>query len=65
MSGIGEDLRPINSRTGEIQDTPLVDDLADVLSRMVVGWENIIGHDLSQHPDVQRVMARYRKARGQ
>jgi predicted nuclease with TOPRIM domain len=42
----------------------LADDLADVLSRMVVGWERIIGHDLAQHPDVQRVMARYREARG-
>jgi len=58
-----DDLRPTNSRTGEVQDTPLIDDLADVLSRMVVGWEPIIGHDLAQHPEVQRVMARYREAR--
>jgi hypothetical protein len=57
------DLRPINGRTGERKDTPLVDDLADVLSNVVVGWENIIGHDLAQHPEVQRVMARYREAR--
>ena len=42
----------------------LADDLAEVLSRMVVGWEPILGHDLAQHPDVQRVMARYREARG-
>ena len=55
-----EDLRPINSRTGEVLDISLIDDLADVLSAMVVGWENVIGHDLSQHPSVVRVMARYR-----
>jgi hypothetical protein len=42
----------------------LADDLMDVLSRMVVGWENVIGHDLAQHPEVVRVAARYRKARG-
>jgi hypothetical protein len=60
---MSEDLRPTNSRTGEVKDTPLVDDLADVLSRMVVGWERIIGHDLAQHPDVVRVMARYKEAR--
>lgn len=41
------------------RDRPLIDDLADVLARMVVGWEPIIGHDLAQHPDVVRVMARY------
>jgi hypothetical protein len=33
---------------------PLVDDLATVLSRMVVGGA------LENHPEVQRVMARYR-----
>jgi hypothetical protein len=55
-----EDLRPINSRTGEVQDTPLVDDLADVLSHIVVGWEPLIGHDLALHPSVVRVMTRYR-----
>jgi len=42
----------------------LADDLMDVLSHMVVGWENVIGHDLAQHPEVQRVSARYREARG-
>lgn len=41
-------------------DRPLVDDLADVLSRMVVGWESVIGIDLARQPDVVRVMARYR-----
>jgi hypothetical protein len=41
-------------------ERPLVDDLADVLSRTVVGWESILGVDLSQAPEVQRVMARYR-----
>jgi hypothetical protein len=44
-------------------DRPLVDDLADVLSRTVVGWEPILGVDLSQAPEVQRVMARYRYER--
>jgi len=38
----------------------LVDDLADVLTHMVVGWKPIIGHDLVEHPEVQRVMERYR-----
>jgi hypothetical protein len=42
-------------------DQPLVDDLADVLSHMVVGWQNVIGHDLAQHPEVVRVLARYRE----
>lgn len=41
----------------------LVDDLADVLSRMVVGWEHDFGVNLAKHPDVQRVMARYRAER--
>ena len=41
----------------------LADDLATVLSRTVVGWENVIGVDLATHPEVVRVMARYRKAR--
>lgn len=39
---------------------PLVEDLVDVLSRLVVGWEPVIGADLAQHPDVVRVMRRYR-----
>lgn len=38
----------------------LADDLADVLAHMVVGWEPLIGHDLAQHPEVLRVMERYR-----
>jgi hypothetical protein len=41
----------------------LVDDLADVLSHMVIGWEPVIGHDLAQHPEVQRVMKRYRDSK--
>jgi hypothetical protein len=49
------DYRPINARTGEVKDISLVDDLADVLTRMVVGSA------LLEHPDVQRVMARYRQ----
>ena len=55
-----DDLRPTNSRTGEVMDVPLIDDLAEVLSRMVVGWEPHIGVDMAQHPSVVRVMARYR-----
>lgn len=39
-------------------------DLADVLSRMVVGWDEIIGADLAWRPDVVRVMARYREQKG-
>lgn len=42
------------------REVPLVEDLADVLARFVVGWEPVIGIDLAQHPDVVRVMARYR-----
>jgi hypothetical protein len=38
----------------------LIDDLATVLSRTVVGWESVIGIDLSRQPEVVRVMARYR-----
>ena len=41
----------------------LADDLADVLSRVSVGWQPVIGVDLTQFPDVQRVMQRYREAR--
>jgi hypothetical protein len=40
---------------------PLVDDLAEVLSSTVVGWEQILGHDLSTAPEVVRVLARYRE----
>jgi len=43
----------------------LVDDLADVLASMVVGWKAQTGVDLAQHPEVQRVMARYREAKEQ
>ena len=46
------------------QEMALADDLMDVLARMVVGWEHIIGADLAQHPDVLRVSARYQEARG-
>lgn len=42
---------------------PLVDDLADVLVHMVVGWEPTLGFDLAQHPEVRRVMARYRESK--
>lgn len=46
-----------------MSEKPLVDDLADVLARMVVGWEVEFGVDLAKHPDVVRVMARYRAER--
>jgi hypothetical protein len=46
-------------------DRPLVDDLADVLAKTCVGWEPVIGHDLAEAPEVQRVMARYRRAKGE
>lgn len=39
----------------------LVDDLADVMARIVVGWKVETGIDLAQHDDVQRVMKRYRE----
>lgn len=44
----------------ERPDLSLEDDLALVLSRMVVGWEDRLGVDLAEHPEVQRVMERYR-----
>jgi hypothetical protein len=53
------DLRPRNYE-GIPQDISLVDDLADVLARTVVGWERVIGADLAQAPEVKRVLARYR-----
>lgn len=43
-----------------MNEKPLIEDLADVLTRMVVGWQYETGIDLAQHPDVVRVMARYR-----
>lgn len=39
----------------------LVDDLADVMARIVVGWKEQTGIDLAEYHDVQRVMARYRQ----
>lgn len=41
----------------------LIEDLATTLASTVVGWENVIGHDLAEAPGVQRVMARYRNWR--
>lgn len=46
-------------------DKSLVDDLATVLACTVVGWTEILGQDLAQAPEVQRVLARYRASRGQ
>lgn len=59
-----DDLRPTNARTGERKDTPLIDDLADVLSHLVAGWKPGLvwmTGDLAEHPEVVRVMARYRQ----
>ena len=41
----------------------LADDLANVLMHMVVGWGERLGVDLAEHPEVVRVMARYRAER--
>jgi hypothetical protein len=41
----------------------LADAGADVLSRMVVGWKDLTGIDLAEHPDVIAFFARYREAR--
>jgi hypothetical protein len=54
---------PLDSFTGERRNISLVDDLVDVLIRMTIGWEYVIGHDLAQHPDIVRVLARYRAQR--
>ena len=54
------DMRP-RDWFGRPQNVPLVDDLADVLARTVVGWENVIGLNLAEAPEVKRVMARYRQ----
>jgi len=43
---------------------PLADDLADVLIHMVVGWEHEFGVDLAKHPEVVRVLARWRAETG-
>ena len=48
---------------GHPVDRPLVDDLADVLARTVVGWQHLIGHDLAEAPNVKRVLARYRASK--
>lgn len=56
------DLRPTNWN-GEYIDRSLVDDLADVLAATVVGWESVLGFDLSQAPEVKRVLARYRASK--
>lgn len=57
---VSDDLLPRDWR-GEPVERSLIDDLASVLSRTVVGWEPIIGEDLAQAPEVQRVLARYRQ----
>lgn len=52
------DLRP-KDWAGEPVDRSLVDDLADVLVKTCVGWKDVIGHDLTEAPEVKRVLARY------
>lgn len=52
------DHRPRNWANEPVERS-LVDDLADVLIKTVVGWEPIIGHDLAEAPEVKRVLARY------
>ena len=54
------DLRPTDWK-GDPVERDLVDDLAEVLSQTVVGWEGILGFDLAEAPQVVRVMARYRQ----
>lgn len=53
------DLLPRDWRNEPVE-RPLVDDLATVLSQTVVGWNP----DLSQAPEVRRVLARYRQETG-
>jgi hypothetical protein len=55
------DLRPVGWN-GPV-DRPLVDDLAHVLISTCVGWADVIGHDLTEAPEVKRVLARYRQTR--
>lgn len=53
----------MSDHQGKVVNRTLVDDLANVLSSTCVGWKPLTGIDLSQHPEVQRVMARYRKSK--
>jgi hypothetical protein len=46
------------------QEMALADDIMDVLAHMVIGWEDQLGVDLAQHPEVLRVAERYRAMRG-
>ena len=66
LMGGADDLLP-RDWEGKPVDRSLVDDLADVLVRMVVGWESVLGNaagiNLAEHPDVVRVMARYRESK--
>lgn len=65
---MSDDLRPVHPVTGVPKDTPLVDDLAEVLSHIVVGWKPGLvwmTGSLDQHPAVVRVMARYRASKEQ
>jgi len=41
----------------------LTDDVFNVLTHMVVGWEDKIGYDLAKHPEVVRVAVAYGAAR--
>lgn len=60
---LAESLLPVNARTGEVVVRPLVDDLADVLARTVVGWANIIGVDHGPLPSRARRALRCRMNR--
>ena len=53
----------IVSRAELDAERALCDEGADVLSRMVVGWKDLTGIDLAEHPDVIAFFARYREAR--
>ena len=62
MIGCGHHQNLFDAAVSELADErKLADDLADVLSRVVVGWEDRLGVDLAQYPDA--VLARYREAR--
>lgn len=59
---MSDELLPKDWEGKPVQKT-LLEDLADVLAQTVVGWTDVIGYDLSEAPEVQRVMARFRLER--
>lgn len=46
------------------KEIAFADDAMWVLASMVVGWEEMIGVDLAQHPEVLRISATYKGRRG-